>query len=79
MRQALLALPRLSDPVPIEIFLQAADIYYLGRRKGHTIRSSIDCLIAAIAVANRVPVWHRNRDFAVIARYTGLEAFERLP
>ena len=68
----LLALPRLSDPVPFDTYLQAADIYRLGRRKGYTIRSSVDCLIAAIALENRVPVWHRDRDFDEIARYTSL-------
>jgi predicted nucleic acid-binding protein len=40
-----------------------------------TIRSSIDCLIAAIAIENRVPVWHRDRDFSAIATYTALEIF----
>ncbi|HYM09264.1 MAG TPA: PIN domain-containing protein [Bryobacterales bacterium] len=76
--EAFLALPRLSDPLPLSAFLQAAEIYRQGRRKGYTIRSSTDCLIAAIAVENRVPVWHKDRDFSVIARYTSLEAVERL-
>jgi len=70
-----LALPRLSDPLPLRLFLEAAEIYRQGRRKGFTIRSSIDCLIAAIAINNRVPVWHKDRDFDVIARYTALETF----
>jgi predicted nucleic acid-binding protein len=33
----------------------------------------VNCLIAAIAIENRVPVWHRDRDFTAIARYTTLE------
>lgn len=74
-RQLLLAVPVLSDPVPLSLYLAAADIYRLGRRKGVTIRSSIDCLIAAIAIENRVPVWHRDRDFSAIAAYTALEIF----
>lgn len=75
-REAFLALPRLSDPLPVATFLEAAEIYRQGRKKGHTIRSSVDCLIAAVAIENRVPVWHKNRDFSSIARYTGLEEFE---
>ncbi len=67
------AVPVLSDPVPLSLFYEASDIYRSGRRKGYTIRSSTDCLIAAIAIANRVPVWHRDRDFAAIARFTRLE------
>lgn len=72
-RSRFLAIPVLSDPVPIGLFLSAADIYRQGRRRGITIRSSTDCLIAAIAIENRVPVWHRDRDFDAIARFTGLE------
>jgi predicted nucleic acid-binding protein len=71
-RDALLALPILSDPLPSAAFLSAAEIYRLGRAKGYTIRSSTDCLIAAIAIDNGVPVWHKDRDFQSIARYTGL-------
>jgi predicted nucleic acid-binding protein len=71
-REAFLALPVLSDPLPRASFLSAAEIYRLGRAKGYTIRSSIDCLIAAIAIDNRMPVWHKDRDFEAIARYTSL-------
>jgi predicted nucleic acid-binding protein len=74
-----LALPRLCDPLPLSLFVEAAEIYRQGRRKGFTIRSSIDCLIAAIAIHNRVTVWHRDRDFDMIAQYTALETFESIP
>jgi predicted nucleic acid-binding protein len=47
-------------------------MYRSGRRRGLTIRSSADCLIAAIAIENRVPVWHKDRDFAAIATFTDL-------
>jgi len=72
LRESLLALPVLSDPVPIALFLSAAEIYRLGRAKGYTIRSSTNCLIAAIAIENSVPVWHKDRDFEAVARYTSL-------
>ena len=72
-RSAFLAIPTVSDPIPLTAFLSAAEIYQQGRRRGITIRSSVDCLIAAIAIDNRVAVWHRDRDFDNIARYTRLE------
>jgi len=72
-REGFLAIPVLSDPIPLRLFLAAADIYRQGRRRGLTIRSSVDCLIAAIAIENGVPVWHRDRDFTAVARYTALE------
>lgn len=73
-RSAFLAIPVLSDPIPLGLFISAGEIYRQGRRRGVTIRSSVDCLIAAIAIDNGVPVWHRDRDFSAIARYTKLEA-----
>jgi predicted nucleic acid-binding protein len=71
-RDAFLALPVLSDPLPKSLFLAASDIYRVGRVKGRMIRSSADCLIAAIAIENGVPVWHRDRDFDAIASFTSL-------
>src|SRR5579862_5971608 len=76
-RTSFLALPKLSDPLGIDTFLHGAEIYREGRRRGLTIRSATDCLIAAIAIENQVPVWHRDRDYRAIARYTPLELFER--
>jgi predicted nucleic acid-binding protein len=77
-REAFLALPPISDPLGIRTFLHGAEIYQVGRAKGFTIRSSADCLIAAIAIENRIPVWHKNRDFSTIARFTSLRAVTQL-
>ncbi len=73
----LLAFPCLSEPVTLDLYVKAAAIYRDGRRKGYTIRSAIDCLVAAIAIEHNVPVWHRDRDFSTIARYTTLRAVTR--
>jgi|SRR5580692_4967324 predicted nucleic acid-binding protein len=71
-QESLLALPCLSDPMPLSLFLEAAEIYREGRRRGRSIRSTTDCLIAAIAIEHGVPIWHRDRDFDAIAEYTPL-------
>ena len=76
-RERLLSFACLSDPLPLSVFVRAGEIYRDGRRKGFTIRSTVDCLIAAIAIDNDVPVWHRDRDFTAIARYTPLKVFSR--
>lgn len=47
----------------------AAQIYRICRTAGETIRALNDCLIAAIAIRNNVPVLHRDRDYDVIARH----------
>jgi predicted nucleic acid-binding protein len=75
LRRDILAIPRISDPVSVTTFMEAAEIYRQGRQKGYTIRSSTDCLIAAIAIHNNVPVWHRDRDYAAIAKFTSLRAY----
>lgn len=71
-RRSFLAIPVLSDPLPRDLFLSAAEIFRFGRSKGYTIRSSIDCLIAAVAIENRVELWHKDRDYGTIARFTNL-------
>lgn len=67
-----LALPRISDPVPSGLFLKAAEIYVHGRRRGISIRSGADCLIAAIAIENEIELWHKDRDFVALSSYTRL-------
>jgi predicted nucleic acid-binding protein len=71
-RQALLRVPKIGDPMPLETFLQAAEIYKDGRRRGYTIRSSMDCLIAAVAIEHGATIWHKDRDYDTIARFTPL-------
>lgn len=72
VKNALLAFPRVGDPLGLNDYLLAGDIYRTGREKGYTIRSSTDCLIAAIAIQSKIPVWHNDRDFEFIAKFTSL-------
>jgi predicted nucleic acid-binding protein len=71
-REAMLALPVLESPLEEQVFVEAAQIYRLGRRAGLTIRSSTDCLIAACALRHDATVLHYDRDFDAIARIAGL-------
>lgn len=47
----------------IESYAEAARIYSRCRRIGITLRSTIDCLIAQIAIERRVPLLHSDKDF----------------
>ena len=64
---------RLEEP---QTFDQAAEIYRDLRRHGATLRSPMDCLIAAIAIHSQTPLLHRDRDFLTIARFSSLKLFE---
>ena len=48
-------------------FELAADIYRAVRRGGHTVRSMIDCLIAAVAHRSGAELVHRDVDMERIA------------
>ena len=50
----------------------AAALYRRCRRQGGTVRKSIDCLIASVAVRAGVSILHNDGDFEVLARHTEL-------
>jgi predicted nucleic acid-binding protein len=47
---------------------RAARLYRTARTRGVTVRSSVDCLIAARALPHDLEVLHRDGDFDAIAR-----------
>ena len=61
-----------EDPLTRGVFVEAAGLYRLCRKQGITIRSSVDCLIAACAIRHNLPVLHWDRDYASIARVSTL-------
>jgi predicted nucleic acid-binding protein len=72
-RDAMLALPTVESPLRREVFLEATELYRRARGTGRTVRSGIDCLIAACAIRNSLTVLHRDRDFDSLAAVSGLE------
>ena len=72
-REALLALPTVESPLPQERFEEAAELFRAARRAGVTLRSSVDCLIAACAIRHGLTVVHRDRDFSALARVSSLQ------
>jgi len=61
---------------PIESFARAARIYFDCRRKGITIRSSVDCLIAQTALENDLFLLHADNDFDLMAKVIPLKFFQ---
>ena len=54
------------EPTGIDLYLRAGEICRLLRRRGETVRSTIDCLIAALAEENGCCILARDRDLATI-------------
>jgi len=73
-REAMRALPIVESPLAEPVWLDAVDLYRRARRAGLTIRSGVDCLIAACAIRHGLTVLHRDRDYAAIARVSELQA-----
>ena len=71
-RDAMLALPIVESPVGTGVFEEAIDLYRRARRAGLTVRSGVDCLIAACAIRHDLEVLHCDRDFASLARVSPL-------
>jgi len=72
-RDAMLALPIVESPLRREVYLEATDLYRRARRTGRTVRSGVDCLIAACAIRNSLAVLHRDRDFDSLAEVSELD------
>ena len=63
-------------PMERSTFLLAANIYRTLRSKGITIRNSVDCMIAAVCMENRIPILHNDKDFDLIAKEFDLKVLK---
>jgi predicted nucleic acid-binding protein len=71
-RESMLALPIVESPLRVDVYVQAVDLYRVARRAGFTIRSGVDCVIAACAIRHQLEVLHYDRDFDSIAKISPL-------
>ena len=60
-------------PMGYSIFLRSAEIYRTLRKKGITIKKTVDCMIAAVAIENDIPLLHNDKDFVPIEKHLGLK------
>ena len=72
-REAMLALPAVESTLSVGVVEEAVGLYRTARRQGVTVRSSVDCLIAACALRNGLTVLHRDRDYPLLAKVSGLQ------
>jgi len=58
-----------------ESYASAAKIYFKCRKKGITLGSTIDCLIAQTAIENNLILLHNDSDFDNISKVVNLKVF----
>lgn len=74
IRPMLLGCPML--PVGgLDTYELAASILLRCRSGGETIRHSLDCVIAAVAIREGAHLLHCDRDFDAISRHTDLKIY----
>lgn len=71
-RDAMWSFPIVESPLGASVFEEAVGLYRAARRAGFTVRSGVDCLIAACALRHALTVVHVDRDFGLIARVAPL-------
>jgi predicted nucleic acid-binding protein len=72
-REAMWSFPIVESPLGASVFEEAVGLYRAARRAGFTIRSGVDCLIAACALRHALTVVHVDRDFDLIAHVAPLQ------
>ena len=60
-----------------QIFLKAAEIYRSLRQRGVTIRTSVNCMIAAVSIEHGIALLHNDRDFNPMETYCGLKVVKK--
>jgi predicted nucleic acid-binding protein len=60
---------------PVDSFAEAARIFFQCRKRGLTIRSTIDCLIAQIALEYDLLLLHSDQDFHLMANVIPLKIY----
>ena len=68
LKSYLSEIPLYSLKLGIQSYENAASLNFRCRRKGVTIRSTVDLLIAETAIENNIPLLHDDEDFVNMAR-----------
>ena len=62
-----------------ESYIHAAELHRKCRKKGLTVRSTVDLLIAQIALDHQATLLHNDRDFEALASVSPLKLYKITP
>ena len=63
-------------PKSIETYIMAAQLNRDCRKKGKTVKKTVDCIIAAICIENDLTLLHKDADFDFIEACTTLRVYD---
>ena len=70
--RSLLRTMEFREMLGYEVAISSAENYRTLRKRGITVRKTIDMLIGTYCTLNKLPLLHRDRDFDPMAKYLGL-------
>ena len=59
-----------------ELAVKSAENYRILRKKGVTVRKTIDVIIATFCITNNLPLLHSDRDFHPMEKHLNLKVIE---
>ncbi len=62
----------IQKPRGVATYLKAAELYRDCRKKGRTVRKTVDCILAALCLENHLVLLHHDKDFDMIAECSEL-------
>lgn len=60
-----------------EIAIKSAENYRRLRKKGITVRKTIDVIIGTFCINNNIPLLHDDKDFEPMVKYLGLKSISQ--
>jgi predicted nucleic acid-binding protein len=66
-----------KEMVGTNIAIQSAENYRKLRKKGVTVRKTIDVIIGTFCIEENIPLLHDDKDFAPMEEYLGLKTISR--
>lgn len=64
-------------PMRYSTFLRSAEIYRSLRKRGITVRKTVDCIIASVALENDIALLDNDKDFDPIEKHFGMKRLSK--